>query len=84
MFGVITLQTLAAYEGFDLIEQQTYSLAEEAAGDEDTDERKELDKSLNKTYGNNYNSQIVSQHFTEYFQNLYPVVCEVLYPPPRS
>ncbi|MFZ9502936.1 MAG: hypothetical protein ACO263_00065 [Cyclobacteriaceae bacterium] len=84
LIGVLGVQSVAPLVGIALTDQQTYSLAEEATGDEDSDERKELDKALNKSLRSNSNHRSVLLHFTEYFLNFYPVICEVVYPPPRS
>lgn len=58
--------------------------SEESAGDEDTDERKELDKSLNRLNGKSFNSPLLVNHFTKYCSHSSLCIEEVISPPPRS
>ena len=84
LIGILGVQSISPLIGVAFTEKQAYSLAEEATGDEDSDERKELDKALNKSPRTTYSLHSISLHFTEYFLNHYPAICEVAYPPPRS
>ena len=84
LIGILGVQSVSPLIGVAFTENQAYSLAEEATGDEDSDERKELDKAQNKSLRTNHSPHIISLHFTEYFLNHYPAICEVAYPPPRS
>jgi len=58
--------------------------SEEGTGDEDSDERKELDKNLNRLNSKFLNSQSFVNHFTKYHRQIGLCCEEVNSPPPRS
>jgi len=81
---LVTVQTTYVFSHLDA-SSIAFNMSEEAhGGDEDSDERKDLDKSLNKILSSSGTYILSISHFTKYDQRYDHVEDEVNCPPPKT
>jgi hypothetical protein len=84
MTGLICLQSVTPSCHTGMPESICFNFAEETGGDEDTDEREDIDKSLSRGTGVCRSETHPVFHFTGYLKlQAYPDF-EVVFPPPKS